>query len=59
MNEAQLIAEARGWVADCQWQDDTSDLTDAQIKRGIDRHYYGGWRAFVADSRPFVSETAQ
>ena len=58
MDEAQLISEARGWVADCQWQDETDHLTDAQIKRGIERHYDGGWRAFVADSRPFVSDGA-
>jgi hypothetical protein len=57
---AQLIREARGWVADCEWADDfeVDELTAEQIKRGIERHYDGGWRAFVADSRPFVSDGA-
>lgn len=58
MTEAQLITEARGWVADCEWQDETNHLTDAQIKAGVNRHYVGGWAQFVADSRPFVSETS-
>ena len=60
MDEAQLISEARGWVADCEWGDEfeVNELTAEQIKRGINRHYDGGWRAFVADSRPFVSDVA-
>jgi hypothetical protein len=60
MTEEQMISEARGWVADCEWADDfeVDELTAEQIKRGIERHYDGGWRAFVADSRPFVSAGA-
>ena len=43
------LTEARSWIADCQWSDDTSGLTDAEVTRGIARHYDGGWPAFIAD----------
>ena len=46
---AQHIADARDWIADCEWADDTSGLTDAQVLRGIARHYDGGWAGFIAD----------
>lgn len=53
---AALVCEARGWIADCWPADEVGSLTDAQVIAGVNRHYAGGWRAFVADSRPFVSE---
>jgi hypothetical protein len=43
------LAGAREWIADCQWADDTSDLTDAQVIAGINQHYDGGWPQFIAD----------
>ena len=51
MSETQLIAEARDWIADCTWADDFDpyELTPEQVKRGIQRHYDGGWAAFVQD----------
>jgi len=46
----ELIREARGWIADCQWADigpdDVADLTDEQVIAGISRYYDGGWAAF-------------
>jgi len=50
-SEAQLLHDARGWIADCCWADDfdVSELTDAQVKSGIQRHYDGGWPQFAAD----------
>lgn len=48
---AHLIGEARGWISDCVWAnlepDDVDDLTDEEIRRGVQRHYDGGWDAFV------------
>lgn len=44
------LAEARNWIADCEWADDTSNLTDAQVERGIARHYDGGIAGFRADA---------
>jgi len=54
MDEAQLIAEARGWIADCTWADDVNvkALSTEQVKRGIQRHYDGGWAQFVKDGAP-------
>jgi hypothetical protein len=46
----QQVADARAWVADCLWADDTEHLSDAAIVRGVATHYDGGWRAFVRDA---------
>lgn len=47
------ITEARNWLADCVWADmdadDFAELTDAQILRGVERHYDGGVNAFLLD----------
>ena len=48
-----VMAEARAWVDDCQWGEgeamgSEAGLSDATIRRGIDRHYAGGWAGFVA-----------
>lgn len=49
--ELRLLDEARGWIADCQWGDDVDpdDLDDDEVRAGVERHYEGGWDAFVAD----------
>ena len=47
------LREARGWILDCGWQ----DLTPAQVRRmpaadvvrGVERNYEGGWAQFVRD----------
>jgi hypothetical protein len=49
-----LVEEGRAWLADLQWEDepDFAAMTDAQILRGIDRYYDGGWKAFIKDGEP-------
>ena len=48
----ELAAEARGWIADCPWEDlgadDVKDLPDGQALSGIKRFYEGGMDAFIA-----------
>lgn len=50
LNAAEL-AEARSWIGDCEWRDlepeDVAELTDAEIMRGVARHYDGGLAAFI------------
>jgi hypothetical protein len=51
VTEAQ-IKEAKAWICDCSWLDeaeDLKDLTDEEVRRGIDRHYEGGWTQFIAN----------
>ena len=47
-----IYDQARAWIADCTWADqpDVDSLTDEQVKRGIERHYDGGWAGFIADA---------
>ena len=47
-----LMSEARGWLADLEWADepDFAAMSDERIRRGVDRHYDGGWAGFVADA---------
>ena len=50
-----VLSEARDWIADCAWQDDAdalAALTDQQVIHGINRHYAGGWDAFVINAKP-------
>ena len=47
------INEAQEWIRDCSWRDEASDLedlTDEEVRRGIDRNYDGGWTQFIANS---------
>jgi hypothetical protein len=48
------LAEARAWIADCAWGDldpeDIASLTDAEVMRGVERHYDGGLLAFQLDA---------
>lgn len=50
--ERALLVEARGWISDCEWGDDVDpdDLDDDEVRAGVERHYDGGWDAFVADA---------
>ena len=48
--EPDLYREARGWIADCFDDVDVAELTDAEVRAGIQRHYEGGWAAFVRAS---------
>jgi hypothetical protein len=49
-----LIAEARGWLSDCEWEDMTPArirrLSADAVRRAVARHYDGGWAAFAAAS---------
>jgi hypothetical protein len=47
MNQ-ELISEARGWIDDA-FSDAPADLTDAEVKGIVCRHYAGGWRQFARD----------
>jgi hypothetical protein len=51
-HDAELITEARAWLADLKWADepDFAAMTDERIRRGVQRHYGGGWAAFVSDA---------
>lgn len=46
---AEIIREMRSWIDDCQWNDCDveTELTDWEILKGVDKHYYGGLAAFV------------
>jgi hypothetical protein len=50
MDDAQLISEARGWIADCFSDVDAGALSDEVVRWGIRNHYAGGWAQFVADA---------
>lgn len=47
------LREAQRWVLDCVWADlddeSVAELTGEQIVKGVQRHYEGGWAAFVRD----------
>lgn len=45
-----LVREARGWIADCFGGVDVADLSDRTVVEGVQRHYEGGWAAFVTAS---------
>lgn len=51
---AALDDDARGWLADCEWQDltpeDCYDLPIREVWQAIKRHYEGGIDAFLRDT---------
>lgn len=44
---AELLAEARGWLADCGWEAEADDAPDVLVRDLVHRRYDGGWPAFV------------
>lgn len=52
MTRTELKA-ALEWLMECSWGDmdpeDFEELTDAEIERGIKRHYCGGIEQFIKD----------
>ena len=50
--DAEMLRAMREWAADCSWldADELDDYTDAQILRGVDRHYAGGVAQFCQDA---------
>ena len=57
---AQHMLEARGWIADCSWRiepEDLEELTEQEVIKVVDRHYYGGWKQFCRDTESlFVAD---
>lgn len=52
-NASDIIAAAKDWVADCQWEEDPEYIDELPVERllaGVDRHYAGGLTAFLKDS---------
>ncbi len=53
MNDNQdLIDSAREWMNDCSWKEDPEDLaelSDAEVLRGVQKHYAGGLNQFRRD----------
>lgn len=51
----ETVRAARSWAADCAWADldngDVADLSDADVVRGVQHHYAGGWAQFTRDGR--------
>jgi hypothetical protein len=50
------IAQAREWIADCQWPDlepeEIKNLTAGEIARAVQRHFDGGVESFKASCLP-------
>lgn len=43
-----LVAEARGWLADCGWDvEELEQVGDAVVVAVVDREYERGWAGFV------------
>lgn len=54
---ARLVEQARDLVAECTWKEDPADpadLTDDEVREGVDRHYGGGRAQFTRDADPPV-----
>ena len=47
----EVIQGMRDWVSYCTWldSDEIETLTDDEIVEGVERHYSGGVKGFVAD----------
>lgn len=47
----RIYQEARGWISDCEWrnldQDMIEELSNTEVRIGVEHHYEGGWTAFV------------
>lgn len=51
-DSGSLISAARDWVLDCSWKEDPEDIaemSDAEILRGVERHYDGGLAQLAQD----------
>lgn len=45
----EIINAMRDWAGDCEWLDgdDLDEMTDAQIVRGVEKHFAGGVEGFL------------
>jgi hypothetical protein len=53
----EIIQQMKEWVKDCQWRDvcepdEIDELSDVEILQGVEKHYEGGIKKFVQDSKP-------
>jgi hypothetical protein len=51
-DKAQQMLEARWWIADYSPKDEpdlSEKLTDEEVIKVVDQHYYGGWKQFSRD----------
>jgi hypothetical protein len=59
-HKAQQMLEARWWIADYSSKDEldlSQELTDEEVIKVVDQHYYGGWKQFCRDiESSFVTE---
>lgn len=48
---AELIRDARNWLEDAfpDYVDHIKTLWPSQVRRAVQRHYEGGWDAFLSD----------
>jgi hypothetical protein len=60
------LDDAREWMLECvdagiylddpeELEERIAEMTDAQVKRWVDREYAGGWKAFVDQFAPEVT----
>ena len=52
--DEEFRTAARSWVLDCSWKEDPEEIEempDAEILRGIARHYDGGMAQFTRDAQ--------
>ena len=49
MTHEQLIDEAREWLVECfeEQAEEIAEASAAIIRQNVERHYDGGWSAFV------------
>ena len=54
-----LLEEAKGWILDCKesfrdidTREDVDELTQAEIEAGLEIHYSGGLKQFIAACAP-------
>lgn len=49
----EVMNEMRDWLMDCGWDDitaeDIEEMSDAQVRAAVKRHYVGGVTQFVTD----------
>lgn len=60
----ELIKAMRDWVKDIVWKDvgdesDVDELSNAEILRGVERHYQGGIKQFIEDGEPLKLREAE
>ena len=47
---SDYLDDARAWISDCTDEFDPAELSDAQVRRLVEREYAGGWDGFTSDA---------